>query len=89
MDILRKIEEYAALHPDMSCWEIAKELKVSHQTVYNHIGPRGAKASANKEERIIEHLRNNRGKTNTRLAEELGISYNTLRKYQKKLEEQT
>ena len=85
----RKIKEYAEKHPDLSCWEIARALDVSHQTVYNHIGPRGKKASANKEERILKYIRQNPGKPKTKLAEELGISYNTLKKYQKKLEEKS
>lgn len=82
----KKIEEYAELHPNLSCWEIAKELGVSHQTVYNHIGARGNLAKENRKQKILNTFREHPELSDSQIAEMLGFTYPTIHRYRKMIE---
>lgn len=85
----RKIELYAEKHPDVPCYEIAKNLGVSVTHVYSHVGPRKEICRKTIENKVTNYIRKNPSLTIPEIAKNLGISYNTAKKYKNIVKEES
>ena len=83
-----EIKEFAEKHPEMTCYQIAKELNVSAPSVYNNIGKRGDTVRQTKRESVIGYLKANPNVTKSKAAKDLKVCMNTVIKYAKELEKE-
>lgn len=81
----RQIKEYAKTHPDLSNYQIADALGFSVSHVYANLEGRDPVPRRTMENKVTEYISNNPSKSTTEIAEDLHISYNTVKKYRLKL----
>ena len=84
----RLIKQYAKEHPEMTCYQIAKNLDVSAASVYNNIEPRGNKVRQSKREAVTNCLLQNPGLSATEVAKIANVSINTVLKYSNELKDE-
>lgn len=84
----RLIIKYAKEHPEMTCYQIAKNLDVSPASVYNNIEPRGNKVRQSKREVVTTCLLQNPGLSATEVAKIVNVSINTVIKYANELKDE-